>query len=62
MNTSAYADLFIKYKSLIEYVELKSGAHLPTLTEITNVYDALFVQRLKGKRFVFINSRKKTSL
>lgn len=54
MNTSEYTDLFTKYAPLIRYCEVNSGAKLSTLTDITNLYDTLFVQRLKGKRFVAV--------
>lgn len=55
MNTSAYTNLFIKYKSLIEYLESNSGAKLSTLAQILLLYDALYIQQLKGLRFVSLH-------
>ena len=52
MNTSAYTDLLTKYAPLIKYAEEYSGLTLRTVTDITNLYDTLFIERLKGKRFV----------
>ncbi|XP_037041769.1 prostatic acid phosphatase-like [Bradysia coprophila] len=50
MNTSAYTDLFTKYRSLINYVEINSGTKIRTITDINDIYDTLFVERLKGFR------------
>lgn len=59
MNTTAYTNYFTNYTPLIKYAEEYSGLQLPTLTDITNLYDTLFIERLKGKwlvseKFIFI--------
>lgn len=53
LNTSSYTDLFTKYAPLIKYAEDNSGLELSTLTDITNLHDTLFIERLKGKWCVF---------
>lgn len=50
-NTTAYTELFKEYRSLIKYVEQKSGLKLRTLTDITNLYDTLFIEKLKNFRY-----------
>ena len=50
MNTTAYTDLFTKYRSIIDYVEKNSGTKIRTITRINDIYDTLFIERLKGKR------------
>lgn len=52
MNTTAYTSFFTNYASLIKYAEEHSGLKLTTLTDITNLYDTLFIERLKGKWLV----------
>lgn len=53
LNTTAYTGLFTKYAPVIKYAEKHSGLKLSTLTDITDLYDTFFVERLKGKRFEF---------
>ncbi|XP_031632798.1 lysosomal acid phosphatase-like [Contarinia nasturtii] len=50
MNTTAYTDLFTKHKTLISYLERNSGMKLSTITEIYLLYDALWVEKMEGKR------------
>lgn len=52
MNTTAYTDYFTKHKALITYMEKKSGMDLQTITGMVLLYDVLWVQQLKGMRFV----------
>lgn len=52
MNTTAYTYFFTNYAPLIKYAEEHSGLKLATLTDITNLYDTLFIERLKGKWLV----------
>lgn len=49
-NTTAYSGLFEKNKSLIRYLEVNSGLKLRTITDINNLYDTLFIERLKQFR------------
>lgn len=52
MNTSGYANLFTLYRPLINYLETNSGMKISALSRITDLYDTLSIERLKGKRFV----------
>lgn len=52
MNSPEIRGLFKKYKSLIRYLEENSGKKLPSLTDINVLYDTLFIEQLKGKRYV----------
>lgn len=52
MNSAEMRGLFKKYKSLIRYLEENSGKKLPSLTDINVLYDTLFIEQLKGKRYV----------
>lgn len=49
LTDSAYPVTFEKYKSLISYLEKKSGTKLPTITSINNLYDTLLIEQLKGR-------------
>lgn len=51
-KTSAYIKLFEDNKELIKYAEKHSGLRLRTITDVTNLYDTLFIERLKGLWFV----------
>lgn len=48
VNATVYNGLFNKYKPLISFAEEKSGMKLSTLTSINNLYDTLFIEKLKG--------------
>lgn len=48
LNTTAYTELFEKYRSLIRYMEINSGTTLSTYTDISTFYDVLMVEKLKG--------------
>ena len=50
MNTTAYTDLFRKYRSIIDYVEKNCETKIPTITRVNEIYDTLFIEKLKGKR------------
>ena len=52
MNSAEIRGLFKKHSSLIQYLEVNSGKKLKTLTDINVLYDTLFIERLKGKRYV----------
>lgn len=65
MNTTAYTNYFTKNKELISYLEKHSGMDLQTITGMILLYDVLWVQQLKGMRFVsmgFIRMRKNTKM
>lgn len=47
-KTDAYKDLFRKYKSLINYLEDKSGKELPTMNEISLLRDGFLTEDAKG--------------
>lgn len=50
MNTTEYTDLFTKHKPLLDHLERNSGMKLDTITNIFMLYDALYIEKLKGKR------------
>lgn len=50
MNTTAYTDYFTENLLLIKELEKMSGNSLTTITNITNLYDTLFIEKLKGFR------------
>lgn len=50
MNTSTYTDYFTEYRTLINYLEMKSGRKLSNLCDISILHDTLFIERLKGMR------------
>lgn len=52
LKTSEYTELFKKYSSLIQYLEMNSGKKLSTLVDINDLYDTLSIQKKKGKRCV----------
>lgn len=52
INSAEIRGLFKKYKSLIRYLEENSGKKLPSLTDINVLYDTLFIEQLKEKRYV----------
>lgn len=50
MNGTEYKGFFERYSSLISYLEKYSGMKLPTITDLANLYDVLFIEQLKHKR------------
>ncbi|KAG4079654.1 hypothetical protein HA402_010434 [Bradysia odoriphaga] len=42
--------LLFGQRSLINYVEINSGTKIRTITDINDIYDTLFIERLKGLR------------
>lgn len=48
-NSTEYKSIFEKYKSLINYLEEKSGDKLNTLSDLHKFYDRLFVGSSKDK-------------
>lgn len=51
-KTSAYQRLFTDHEPLIRYLEQTLGIRFRTLTDLVNLYDALFIERLKNYRYV----------
>lgn len=52
MNTTEFKAVWKKHKPLIRYLEENAGKKLPSLTEINVLYDTLFIEQLKGRRYV----------
>lgn len=52
MNGSEYKGYFEKYASLIEHLEENAEMKLETITLINTVYDGLYIEKLKGKRYL----------
>lgn len=48
-NKTVYNGLFVKYKSLISFLEQKSELKFQSLTAINNLYDTLLIEQWKGK-------------
>lgn len=48
INPKIYNGLFVKYKSLIQYLTKNSGVNIKTLTDINALYDTLFVEKSAG--------------
>lgn len=50
-NGSYYKGLFKKYKQLMEYLAKNSGFKMTSILELTSLYDTLYVEQLKNKRY-----------
>lgn len=48
VSESYYKDLFKQYRKLITYLEENSGSKIKTLIDVMTLYDALYVEQLKG--------------
>lgn len=48
INPKIYDGLFVKYKSLIQYLKENSGVNIRTLTDIIGLSDTLFVEKSAG--------------
>lgn len=51
-NSTEFRALFESKQTLIKYLEENSGLPLNSLTSIHHLYDKLYIERLKGKRYV----------
>lgn len=51
-NSTEYISLLEKYQSLIRYLEENSGMKLQTLNDLNHLYEELFVEQLKGYKYV----------
>lgn len=52
INSIEYQSLFERNRSLISYLEENTGIKLETLTTINHLYDKLFIEQLRGYRYV----------
>lgn len=52
LSTGEYTELFKRYNSLIQYLEVNSGKKLSALVDINDLYDTLTIQKIKGKQCV----------
>lgn len=52
MNGSEYTGVFKKYASFIKHLEAKAGLELATINDIYRLYDVLFIEKLKNKRYI----------
>lgn len=53
-NTTAYTEIFEKYKTLIGYMKENSGLELNTVNDLFMLFDTLITEKLKGYRFVLL--------